>query len=129
MKGATQTKQMYRHPDQMNMLFIFHRVSLDSEVSHTSRLQSEQQSSRDAVSQLEREVEGLQTLLTSVTSELEEARSRLTQYQQTEDSLERSAHTISSLHQVGRYFTIISCCNLQLHHSIWTPWRVLSFHG
>ena len=78
-----------------------YRVSLESEVSQTSRLRGEQQATQDAVGQLEAEVEGLQTLLTSVTSELEEARSHLAEYQQTEDSLERSAHTISSLHQVS----------------------------
>ena len=78
-----------------------YRVSLESEMSQTSRLRGEQQATQDAVGQLEAEMEGLQTLLTSVTSELEEARSHLAEYQQTEDSLERSARTISSLHQVS----------------------------
>ena len=81
-------------------VYVYHRVSLDRELSHRAQLQSEQRSMQDAITQLETEVEGLQTLLTSVTSELEEARSCLAEYQQTEDSLECSAHTISSLHQV-----------------------------
>ena len=50
---------------------------------------------------METEVKELQALLTSVTAELEEVRATLTQYQQTEDSLTRSAHTITSLHEVG----------------------------
>ena len=54
-----------------------------------------------AVSQLETEVKGLQRLLKSVTSDLEEAQSRLAEYQEAEGSLERSTHTISSLHQVN----------------------------
>ena len=53
-----------------------------------------------AVSQLETEVKGLQRLLKSLTSDLEEAQSRLAEYQEAEGSLERSTHTISSLHQV-----------------------------
>lgn len=78
----------------------FHRALLDKEVSQTAQLRNEQLATQDVISQLETEVKGLQTLLSSVTSELEEAQSRLTEYKQTEDSLERSAHTISSLHQV-----------------------------
>ena len=53
-----------------------------------------------AVSQLETEVKGLQRLLKSLTSDLEEAQSRLAEYQEAEGSLERSTHTISTLHQV-----------------------------
>ena len=76
---------------------------LDSEVSPSAQLKDKQLATQNAISQLEAEVAGLQSLLTSMTSELEEAQSRLTEYKNAEDSLERSAHTISSLHQVLIY--------------------------
>lgn len=80
-------------------MYFSPRLSRDG-VSHGAQLRNGEPTPQDAITQLETEVKGLQTLLTSVTSELEEAQSRLADYQQAEDSLERSAHTISSLHQV-----------------------------
>ena len=77
---------------------LFFRASLEAESSRSAQLEREKLA---AVSQLETEVKGLQRLLKSVTSDLEEAQSRLAEYQEAEGSLERSTHTISSLHQVN----------------------------
>ena len=78
------------------------RASLEAEQS----AQFERERLTNTIAQLETEVRGLQGSLNSVTSDLEEARSRLAEYQETEDSLERSAHTISSLHQVLQHHTL-----------------------
>jgi chromosome segregation ATPase len=77
-------------------MFSYFRASLAAESSRSAVLEREKLA---AVSQLETEVKGLQRLLKSVTFDLEEAQSRLAEYQEADGSLERSAHTISSLHQ------------------------------
>ena len=78
-------------------MFSYFRASLAAESSRSAVLEREKLA---AVSQLETEVKGLQRLLKSVTFDLDEAQSRLAEYQEADGSLERSAHTISSLHQV-----------------------------
>ena len=83
-------------------ILLLYRASLETEKSRRVQFERDQVTAGNAITRLEAEVKGLQESLKLLTSDLEEARSRLAEYQRAEDSLERSAHTISSLHQVMR---------------------------
>ncbi|CAI7993241.1 hypothetical protein GBAR_LOCUS1227, partial [Geodia barretti] len=107
---SVQTQKVFEENEQLRIELrdAEHRLRHQSEINAQQRASVEAESSRGAqlereklaaVSQLETEVKGLQRLLKSLTSDLEEAQSRLAEYQEAEGSLERSAHTISSLHQ------------------------------
>ncbi|CAI8021152.1 hypothetical protein GBAR_LOCUS12579 [Geodia barretti] len=107
---SVQTQKVFEENEQLRIELrdAEHRLRHQSEINAQQRASVEAESSRGAqlereklaaVSQLETEVKGLQRLLKSVTSDLEEAQSRLAEYQEAEGSLERSTHTISSLHQ------------------------------